>query len=62
MGHAKDMPSWPSSTRSRSPADPPGRGQARRDEAGGFGTGNAEQPQAGFGELVHGCLIDSFRI
>src|SRR6185437_13608164 len=53
---------WPSSTRSRSPADRPDRGQAGRDEAGGFGTGNAEQPQAGLGELVHGCLIDSFRM
>ncbi len=56
------LPSWPSSTRSRSPADRPDRGQAGRDEAGGFGTGNAEQPQARLGELVHGCLIDSFRM
>jgi hypothetical protein len=62
MGNAKDMPSWPSSTRSRSPADRPDRGQAGRGEAGGFGTGNAEQPQAGLSELVHGCLIHSFRM
>ena len=62
MGNAKDMSSWPASTRSRSPADRPDRGQAGRDEAGGFGTGNAEQPQAGLGELVHGCLIHSFRM
>src|SRR4029077_16401040 len=41
---------------------PSRQGQARRDETGGFWTRNAEQPQAGFGELVHGCLIDSFRM
>ena len=23
---------------------------------------DAEQPQAGFGELVHGALLDSFRV
>jgi hypothetical protein len=62
MANAKDMPSWPSSIRSRSPADRPDRGQAGRDEVGGFGTGNAEQPQAGLGEVVHGSLIHSFRM
>jgi len=41
---------------------PSRQGQARRDETGGFWTRNAEQPQAGFGELVHGCLIHSFRM
>jgi len=60
--HGGDITPWPSLTRSRSPADRPDRGQGSRDEAGGFGSGNAEQPQAGFGELVHGCLVHVFRM
>ena len=44
-----------SSAATRSPASRPDGGQGGRDEEGGFGSGNAEQPQAGFGELVHGC-------
>src|SRR5271165_3037938 len=32
------------------------------DEAGGFGTGNAQQAQLGLGELIHGGLIHAFRM
>ena len=35
-----------------SPADRPDGRQGCREEAGGFGRGNAEQPQVGFGGLI----------
>ena len=39
-----------------------GRREGKSGESFGFGGADAEQPQAGFGEFVHGALLDLFRV
>jgi hypothetical protein len=39
-----------------------GRGKVECGEPGGFGRGDAQQPQAGLGELVDGDLVDALGV